>query len=174
MGIYEIGQDMFFGFVYANRDEFFGVENYGMKWYRLDEARNCERVCTVAEKNGLYTYWKDKNPVLSTDGNITIFDGNGEATTVNATVFLSGTVPYKAEYGVSGEELVRKIEQESKGQGDYYIDEYECSEVSDYVTIGDTVYFVIKEYSTHHQAGLRSMLIGAMDASGNVLQYVVG
>ncbi len=171
LGIYEMGRDMFLGFVYVNKNDMFGVEDYGMKWYRLDEARNCQRVCTVAETMGVYEYWKDKKPVLSPDGTIILTDGTGEKTTVSANVFLSGTVSYKSEYGVSDVELIRKIEQEAKSQGDFYKVEYECSEVTEYVTNGDIVYFVIKEYSTHHVQGLRSILIGAMDASGNILQY---
>lgn len=170
VGIYEMGKDTYFGIVYSDTSDFYGIEAYGMTWYRLDGAGNCQRVCTVAETSGLYDYWKDKKPVISTDGTITLYSGNGEATTVSATVFLSGTVPYNAEYGVSGPELIRKVIQEDEKREDLYFRvEYEGAEVTHYITNEDRVYFIIQKYSSSHAAGFRSIAIGTMDLDGNIL-----
>ncbi len=170
VGIYEMGTDTYFGIVYSDISDFYGIEAYGMIWYRLDEAGNCQRVCTAAETSSLYDYWKDKKPVLSTDGTITLYSGNGEATTVSMTVFLSGTVPYNAEYGVSGPELIRKVIQEDEKREDLYFRvEYEGAEVTHYITNEDRVYFIIQKYSSSHAAGFRSIAIGTMDLDGNIL-----
>lgn len=170
-GVYEMGTDTYIGIVYKDRNDMVGLEAYGMAWYRYDEAGVCQRVCSAAEKIGLYTYWKDRKPILHTDGSITLYNGTGEDTTVNATVFLSGTVPYLTEYGVSGPELIRKVMQEDEEREDlYFTVGYEGAEVTDYVTNGDTVHFVIEKYSTSHQTGFESVLIGAMDMSGEILQ----
>ena len=165
-----MGKDTYFGIVYSDTSDFYGIEAYGMTWYRLDGAENCQRVCTAAETSGLYDYWKDKKPVLSTDGTITLYSGNGEATTVSATVFLSGTVPYNAEYGISGPELIRKVIQEDEKREDLYFRvEYEGAEVTHYITNEDRVYFIIQKYSSSHAAGFRSIAIGTMDLDGNIL-----
>ncbi len=170
-GVYEAGTDLYIGIVYKDKNDTVGLEAYGMTWYRYDKDGGLQRLCTAAEQTGLYTYWKNRKPVLHTDGSISIYKGTGEETRVSSNVFLSGMIPCRAEYGVSGPELIRAIIQDGENREDFsFMEGFLSAEVTDFVTNGDTMYFAGRRYGSGHAAGFESVFIGAMNNSGMFLQ----
>jgi len=171
VGVYEKDTSTFFGIVLRDRNDSVGLDNYGMIWYRLEEAGVCQRVCSVFELNDLYDYWEQRIAELSTDGIIRHSHPEYGETVLNADIFLSLMYSYESEYDVSGPELIRKVIREDEKRDALYFDVgYDGAEVVHYVQEGDAVYFVIKKYSGSHQAGFESAVIGAMDLSGNIFQ----
>ena len=173
-GVYETGTDLYIGIVYKDKNDTVGLEAYGMAWYQYDKEGVLQRLCTAAEQTGLYPYWKNRKPVLHTDGSISIYNETGEETRVNSDVFLSGMIPYRAEYGGSGPELIRTIIQDGENREDFsFVEGLLSAEVTDFVTNGDTMYFVGKRYGSGHAAGFESTFIGAMKSSGMLLSWEV-
>ncbi|MBR6537975.1 MAG: hypothetical protein IKT67_12330 [Lachnospiraceae bacterium] len=173
-GVYEMGTDVYIGIVYKDKNDSVGLEAYGMAWYRYDKDGGVQRLCTAAEQTGLYTYWKNRKPVLYSDGSISIYNETGEETNVSSNVYLSGMIPCRAEYGVSGPELIRMIIQDGESREDFsFVEGFLSAEVTDFVTNGDTMYFVGKRYGSGHAAGFASVFIGAMNNSGMFLPWEV-
>ncbi len=174
VGVYEMGTDVYIGIVYKDKNDTVGLEAYGMAWYRYDKDGVLQRLCTAAEQTGLYTYWKNRKPVLYSDGSISIYNETGEETNVSSNVYLSGMIPCRAEYGVSGPELIRTIIQDGESKEDFsFVEGFLSAEVTDFVTNGDTMYFVGKRYGSGHAAGFESAFIGTMNNSGLFLPWEV-
>lgn len=137
IGIYGAGEETFAGIVY--REQFAGWEEYGMKWYCFDGDGSAVRVYGKAEKEDVYTYWKNRKPVLLTDGTLEFYGRKQESGSFDKLVqepelkgwdtytsyvaayhwekeqglpvsdWLKDYVPYEAGDGLSGPELIREV-----------------------------------------------------------------